>query len=637
MDPLAREDGETEPEVELAGSAAPSTAVDPLDEMLQPSEKEPQSATEVPATSSPPVVIREREPEPALEVDPEMHPVRARLLARARELRPQPIHSEPTPRTAPIRTGGPPSAPELRPVTQAPLSPTWIAAFGALLGLAAVASIIALAMRFDGSHATEAPATESKSPAPTSEVVVQKPKRIKLPGPWRIEDERENNGVRTVTGKIGTKSFLAAVVDAGLEKEQAYRAFNALKDLKNLDKCDRDDTFLAMVDKSSSKLTAFEYVVSKEEVYQAKEGANGALAGQKLDFKIERNQVKVGLVYLGGDFDSSAEKAGLERGLGKVVQKALDGHSSIDELKKGDVLRMVVQEVTVLGEFSRYSGVEAIEIRPASGEPERFYYFRGAKERGYYDGKGKSPYEGGWRKPVKDAPITSHFNPKRLHPILKKVMPHTGTDFGAPSGTPVGASSYGTVSFIGPAGASGNLVKIEHPGDIETGYAHLSKFAEGLKVGDKVKRLQLIGYVGTTGRSTAPHLHFTAKKKGEFIDAETLNLDGMRVIARDERDAFAKVKTDYDALLDAVAIPVSAPEPVAQADTKKTEEADLGTGGGEEPSAAPSPAPSKPPTEPAAPPTPATPAAGGARSPVFLSDKELQKSQATSDDGEVDE
>lgn len=511
MDPLAREDGETEPEVELAGSGAPSsaasTASDPLDEMLQPSEKEPQSRPE------PPAVIREPEPDPVQmelepEIDPEMHPVRARLLARAREVRPTPIHIEPTPRTVPIRTGGPPSAPELRPLAPAPLSPTWIAAFGALLGLAAVASIIALAMRFDGSHATDAPVTDTKAPAPTAETVVQKPKRIKLPGPWRIEDERENKGVRIVSGKIGTKSFLSAVVDAGLEKEQAYRAFNALKDLKNLDRCDREDSFFAMVDRTSSRLTAFEYVVSKEEVYQAKDGANGALAGQKLDFKIERNQVKVGLVYQGGDFDSSAEKAGLERGLGKAVAKALDGHSSIDELKKGDVLRLVVQEVTVLGEFSRYSGVEAIEIRPANGEPERFYYFRGAKERGYYDGKGKSPYEGGWRKPVKDAPITSHFNPKRLHPILKKIMPHTGTDFGAPSGTPVGASSYGTISYIGPAGPSGNLVKIEHPGDIETSYAHLSKFAEGLKVGDKVKRLQLIGYVGTTGRSTAPHLHF---------------------------------------------------------------------------------------------------------------------------------
>jgi murein DD-endopeptidase MepM/ murein hydrolase activator NlpD len=629
VDPLAREDGETEPEVELApDGASPASGPDAFESAPQPSEIEPQSAPE----PEPPAETSASEPEADVELDPDMHPVRARLLARARDAKV--LHVEPS-RSVPLRSeqrATAPSAPELRPHAPAPLPPVWIAAFGALLGLATVASIIALAMRFDGSHSISSPSVEAQPTSPSDPAPV-KPKRQKLPGPWRIEDESQNGSVRIITGKIGTKSFLTAVSDAGLEKDQAYRAFNALKGLKNLDRCDREDSFVALVDKPSSRLKAFEYVVSKEEVYQAKETAAGALAGQKLDFKIERNQLKVALVYQGGEFDASAEKAGLERGLAKVVARALDGHSSIDELKKGDILRMVVQEVTVLGEFSRYSGVEAVEIRPVSGEPERLYYFRGAKEKGYYDAKGRSPYEGGWRKPVKDAPITSHFNPKRLHPVLKTVMPHTGTDFGAPTGTPVGASSYGTVSFIGPAGPSGNLVKVDHPGEIETGYAHLSRFAEGLKVGDKVKRLQLVGYVGTTGRSTAPHLHFSVKKKGEFIDPVTLNLDGMRVIVREERDAFSKVKLDYDALLDGISIPVSAPAPAEEAPVAATSGApapkeDLGSGGPEEPSAAP-----------AAPAAPAKPAPAGApgRAPVFLSDKELLKNQATNDDGEVDE
>ncbi|MCC6665332.1 MAG: M23 family metallopeptidase [Polyangiaceae bacterium] len=306
---------------------------------------------------------------------------------------------------------------------------------------------------------------------------------------------------------------------------------------------------------------------------------------------------------------------------------------SVDQLERGDVVRVVAQEVTVLGEFSRYAGIEAVEIRKGEGKekPFRLYFHRGQSERGYYDDKGRAPYEGGWRKPVKDAPITSHFNPKRMHPVLKKVMPHTGTDFGAPTGAPVGASSYGTVSFIGPAGPSGNLVKVEHPGGVETGYAHLSRFAEGLKVGDKVKRLQLVGYVGSTGRSTGPHLHFTAKRNGEFFDAETLNLDGMRVIGKDERDAFAKVRQQYDELLDAIALPLPLPEKPAasaapSADPAKQDD-DFATGG-------PEPAP----TGSAAPAAPtgekATPKSGN---PVYLTDKDLLKSQGASDDGEVAE
>src|SRR5690606_22329922 len=122
-------------------------------------------------------------------------------------------------------------------------------------------------------------------------------------------------------------------------------------------------------------------------------------------------------------------------------------------------------------------------------------------EGGYFDSNGKAPYEGGWRKPIPDAPVTSKFNMKRVHPILKKPMPHTGTDFGAPTGTPIGSTSPGTISFIGPAGPSGNLVKVKHHDNYESGYAHLSRFAEGLKVGDRVDRLQLVGYCGSTGRS----------------------------------------------------------------------------------------------------------------------------------------
>jgi murein DD-endopeptidase MepM/ murein hydrolase activator NlpD len=107
---------------------------------------------------------------------------------------------------------------------------------------------------------------------------------------------------------------------------------------------------------------------------------------------------------------------------------ALDGHAAADELSRGDVIRLVVQEVTVLGDFARYAGVEALELRPVKGEQLRVYYFDMPSERGYYDVKGRSPHDGGWRKPIPGAPITSRFNLKRLHPILKKVMPHLGTD-----------------------------------------------------------------------------------------------------------------------------------------------------------------------------------------------------------------
>jgi murein DD-endopeptidase MepM/ murein hydrolase activator NlpD len=155
---------------------------------------------------------------------------------------------------------------------------------------------------------------------------------------------------------------------------------------------------------------------------------------------------------------------------------------------------------------------------------------------------------------VPGAGVTSRFNPKRMHPILKIIKPHNGTDFGAPIGTPVVAAASGKVTFVGRAGPNGNMIAIAHGGGLQTGYSHLSRFVKGLKVGADVEQRQLIGYVGSTGRSTGPHLHFSAKKNGRFIDPETLNLDGLSRLAQDQRLP-NDVRRRYDRMLDALHLP----------------------------------------------------------------------------------
>ena len=675
VDPLAREDGETEPELLLEEPReAAEKATDPPEEMAEPalsseptaaaaqppeaSPEQPQESGDLPEAPEAPEV-----PEaPDLPHDPDMHPVKARLLAKARAARGASDSATPGRLSRPSQLGPserrgldelgptsrahrPPSSPALaRPATG--LSPNLIALFGTLLGLAVVASLVALAMGIDPqpweAKKGKPKATADKAPAAaTATTAKPKPKRKKLPGPWRVADAKSGK-LKRVSGKIGRNPFLRAVQNAGVAKKQAYRLLTAFKGVRNLDNCNRRDQFVALIERSSKRLKAFEYIVSKEEVYQAREGTNGLLSAKRLDLKVDRKQVKGSFTFAGGSFNDAAESAGLERGLAAAVATALDGHMHIAELAKGDRIRVIAQEVTVLGEFSRYAGVEAIEIRPADTpeKPLRVYYFREGGTRGYYDAKGRSPYEGGWRKPVKDAPITSRFNPKRMHPVLKKVMPHNGTDFGAPTGAVVGASSYGTVSFIGFAGASGNLVKVEHAGDIETGYAHLSRFARGLKVGDRVKRLQLVGYVGSTGRSTGPHLHFSVKKDGKFIDPESLNLDGMRVMPKSQRAAFETVKQRYDGLLNAIPLapPLAAPvesetEPVASVDIEPTAVSPP-KGATAEPEA-PKPEAAAG-AEPAKPGPPATAKPGGGRS-VYLTDEDLMKIQGRNDDGEVDE
>ena len=154
-----------------------------------------------------------------------------------------------------------------------------------------------------------------------------------------------------------------------------------------------------------------------------------------------------------------------------------------------------------------------------------------------------------------------------MHPVLHKVMPHNGTDYGAPTGTPIFAVFRGKLSHVGPAGPCGNMIAITHSNGVESGYCHMSRIAPGLKIGGTVGTKQLIGYVGTTGRSTGPHLHFWTKRDGKFFDSETLKIDGFRVIPPSVRGAFAQRKAELDARLDAIPLPDPMPaEPTPAAD-----------------------------------------------------------------------
>ncbi|HSC86689.1 MAG TPA: M23 family metallopeptidase [Polyangiaceae bacterium] len=545
------------------------------------------------------------------------------------------------------------------------LSPNLTALLGCLLGLTVMGTLGVVLGRLHRAAPT-APAEVGLAPAATSipaPAPVERPLRTKVAGPWRIDDEKGAPGARIVRGTVGKLPFLKAVEEAGVPKAEAYRAYAALKELKNLDRCGPQDQFRALLEQGTKKLKAFEYLVTPEEVYQAKAGDDGLLRGQKLDLKVERNQIRRALV-VDGAFDASAQAAGFDSGLGPVIEKALAGHVLLGELKRGDRLRVIVQEVTVLGEFSRYAGVEAIELQREGKPVQRFYYFSSPGQSGYFDNTGRAPFEGGWRKPITTAPVTSHFNMKRMHPVLHKIMPHNGTDFGAPSGTPIGATAPGTVIFMGPAGPSGNLVKLKHAGGYESGYAHLSRWVPGMKVGDTVERMQLVGYVGSTGRSTGPHLHFTIRKDGAYIDAESLNLDGMRVLPPSLREEFAQVRQSYDPVLDA--IPLPSPLASAASETATTggpstpdangdelDEADVedGPAGARPDAAAQAPAAQAPaaqapatqapaaaaPASPQPPGTPPTPAEKRPASSIFLTDSELLKMQNARDDGEVRE
>lgn len=604
------------------------------------------------------------------------HPVRDRLLARAREARPEARvsgaterFSERTPRAGSSQAYPPQSVEsELLKIAAssghgfpgrpggAPLSSLSVLLLGTVFGLAGFALFFALLFEFAPrepqsvslSVPDEVPAaTPSSEPTLTVPAVAPPPPRQTIPGPWRIDTA--GDGQRVLRGKIGREPFLRAIQEAGLDKTQAYRVYTALKSEKDLDHCRPSDEFVALVDRTDGRVLAFEYIASREEVYQARQGEDGLLTGKQLDLSVERGRVQGSLVIAVPSFAENATRSHFDPGLGVVINKALEGHITVEEFQIGDRLRVVAQEVTVLGQFSRYAGLEALEYIPARGDPIRVYYFENKKR--YYDAKGRAPGEGGWRRPVPGAPITSRFNPKRLHPILKKVMPHNGTDFGAPTGTPIVASSAGKITKLGNYGANGNYIAIEHRGGYETGYSHLSRFEPGLKVGDTVQRLQPIGYVGSTGRSTGPHLHFSAKKDGKYIDPESLGLDRLTTLPKEELALFQKVKQKYDELLEAVPLPPAIASPSTSEGNPLDRDEDFhdGTSETEElpmaaavppaavPLAAVPPAAVPATVSPAQAPVPQAAVPGRTGSALYLTDKELMQTQSLVDDGEVEQ
>ena len=163
----------------------------------------------------------------------------------------------------------------------------------------------------------------------------------------------------------------------------------------------------------------------------------------------------------------------------------------------------------------------------------------------YFDENGKSVKKTLMKTPINGARLSSSYG-KRKHPILGYTKMHTGTDFAAPKGTPIMASGDGIIIKAGWCGGGGNCVKIKHNSKYQTVYAHMSKFGRGIKRGVKVKQGQIIGYVGSTGMSTGPHLHYEVIENGKKVNSQKLKLPSGKILKGDERKKFevAKIKID---------------------------------------------------------------------------------------------
>ena len=182
-----------------------------------------------------------------------------------------------------------------------------------------------------------------------------------------------------------------------------------------------------------------------------------------------------------------------------------------------------------------------------SGEDNSLYYFNKEGSEGHYDKNGKSVQKALMKTPINGARLSSPFG-MRKHPIDGFNKMHRGTDFAAPMGTPIMASGSGTIKKAGWCGGGGNCVAIKHNSTYETIYAHMSKFAQGIRKGVKVKQGQIIGYVGSTGKSTGPHLHYEVIVNGKKVNSQKLKLPSGKILKGEERKIFETKKIKLDVL-----------------------------------------------------------------------------------------
>jgi murein DD-endopeptidase MepM/ murein hydrolase activator NlpD len=306
-------------------------------------------------------------------------------------------------------------------------------------------------------------------------------------------------------------------------------------DIKFLSEIEGDQLFYELKDANGTLEQALIPIGEEMQIRLAKERGSETYTFDiiPIEYKEEEYSATVSIEKnLHTDITNALSHPALADKMGQLFKGAVDAR----KFQKGDKVSFLYTQKTRMGQpyYTPYVKIAMLESR---GKQEFIYadedgygYKSDKKSQGHtITGKKKVTYtrrvpirssSSVFEMPLRHARLTSHFSHRRYHPILKRYRPHHGTDFGAKKGTPLLAVNVGKVSFAGRMGGYGKVVKIKHPGGYESLYAHQSRIR--VKKGQTVKKGQIIGYVGNTGRSTGPHLHFGLTKNGRWVNPMTV-------------------------------------------------------------------------------------------------------------------
>ena len=333
-----------------------------------------------------------------------------------------------------------------------------------------------------------------------------------------------------------------------IDKSEIQKIKNSLKKKTNLNNLNVNQTFEFSLDKTNNKIVNFSYQVSNTEKISLKRNI------EQDNFKEEVILIKLDkkIIYKENIILQSVYKAASEKKIPPniIVEFAGIYGFQVDfqrDIRKKDKFQIMYE--VFLNEKNEL--IETGEILfsnlKLSGQDNLLYYFDKEGSEGHYDKNGKSVKKALMKTPINGARLSSPFG-MRKHPIDGFNKMHRGTDFAAPMGTPIMASGDGVIKKVGWCGGGGNCIKIRHNSTYQTVYAHMSKFARGMKVGVRVKQGQTIGYVGSTGKSTGPHLHYEVIVNGKKVNSQKLKLPSGKILKDKDRKLFETRKIKLDVL-----------------------------------------------------------------------------------------
>ena len=333
-----------------------------------------------------------------------------------------------------------------------------------------------------------------------------------------------------------------------IQKKEILEIKNALKKKVNLNKLNTKQIIEFSLDKTTNQINEFTFQISnKQKIFLVRDYSNNTFNDKIISIKLDKK-----IVYKENLILQSLYKAATDEKIPAniIIEFARIYGFQVDfqrDIRKQDKFQIMYE--IFLNDKNEI--IETGEILFAnlklSGQDNGLYYFDKEGSEGHYDKNGKSVKKALMKTPINGARLSSPFG-MRKHPIDGYNKMHRGTDFAAPTGTPIMASGDGVVKKAGWCGGGGNCVKIRHNSTYQTVYAHMSKFARGIKAGVRVKQGQTIGYVGSTGKSTGPHLHYEVIVNGKKVNSQKLKLPSGKILKGQERKLFETKKIKLDVL-----------------------------------------------------------------------------------------